>query len=56
MIHKLNGLFIDIRRINQNFADIRLEVVTNSTDDQTAFLINQERAFLDSGGIFYSRP
>ena len=32
--HELSGLFIDFIGINQDFADIRLEIIPDGTDDQ----------------------
>jgi hypothetical protein len=37
-------LFVDFVGIDQDFADVRLEVVADGADDQAAFLIDQEGA------------
>ena len=46
MQHELAGLFIDVIGINQNLADIRMEIITNRANDQAGFLINQISAGL----------
>ena len=41
--HELTSLFVDIVCIDQNFADLRLEVITNGTNNKVRFFNNQER-------------
>src|SRR5450830_1017055 len=47
---------MDIRRINQDLANIWLEVIADSANDKTAFLIDQERAALHGGCAFNCGP
>ena len=42
--HELLSLFVNVVGVDQNFADIRLEVITNRADNQRRFLIDQEGA------------
>jgi len=44
MAHELAGLFVDFVGIDQDFADIRLEVIANGADNEGRFMINQECA------------
>ena len=46
MRHELTRLLVNFIGIDQNFADVWLEIITNGTDDEAAFLINQESTFL----------
>ena len=54
--HEHLGLLEDRVRVDQDFADFRVEVIADGANDQAAFLINQERALLRVGGCFDGRP
>ena len=47
--HELLCLLEYLFRIDQDFANVRLEVVADSANHQTTFLVNQEGAFLAVG-------
>ena len=40
--HELAGLIVDVVRVDENFADVGLEVVADGADDQVAFLNDEE--------------
>ena len=44
MLHELLGLIVNFIGINEHFANIRAEVITNGANHEAAFLIDQERA------------
>ncbi len=56
VVHELYGLFMDVRRVDQDLADIGLEVIADGADDQAAFLINEESAGLDGGCALNGGP
>jgi hypothetical protein len=54
--HEGAGLLVDLVGVDQDLADVRLEVVTDGADDQAAFQIDQEGAALLLGGAFDGGP
>ncbi|OIQ80660.1 hypothetical protein GALL_375750 [mine drainage metagenome] len=56
VVHELHGLFVDFRGVDQDFADIGLEIIADGADHQTAFLVDQEGALLQGGGAFNRGP
>ncbi len=54
--HELARLLEDRFVVDQQFADVVLEVVPDGTNDQRAFLVDQERAALRLGGILDGLP
>ena len=54
--HKLAGLFVDFLGVDEDFADVRLEVIANRANHQAAFLENQEGGGLRTGGGFDGGP
>ena len=40
--HELTGLIVDVVRVDENFADVGLEVVADGADDEVAFLNDEE--------------
>ena len=56
MCHELAGLFVDVVGVEQNVADVVVEVVANGTNHQARFLINQESAFAALAGAFNRGP
>jgi hypothetical protein len=46
MFHELLRLLEDLVGIDQDFADVGLEVIADGADDQAAFLVDQEGALL----------
>ncbi len=54
--HEGARLFVDLVGIDKDFADFRLEVITDGTDDQAAFEVDQESAALLPGGAFDGVP
>ena len=44
--HELLRLLVDVFGVDQNFADVRLEIIADGADHQAAFLIDQESAVL----------
>ena len=56
MRHELACLFVNGIGVDQDFADIRMVVITDGANHQTAFLINQEGAFLRVGGFLDGMP
>ena len=51
MRHELLGLVVNVIGVDQDVADVVVEVVANGTDHQAGFLVNQERAFAAAGAI-----
>ena len=49
--HELMRLLIDVIGVDQDVADVMVEVVADGANDQAGFLINQERAFGTLGTI-----
>jgi hypothetical protein len=49
--HELPRLLIDILGIDENFADVLVEIIADGPNDETGFLVDQERAGLLLGGI-----
>ena len=49
MRHELLRLFVDVVGIDQDVADVRIEVVADGADHQAGFLVNQERALAGLG-------
>ena len=45
LLHELTGFFIRLAVINQDFTDVRLQVISQGSDEQVTFLVNKERAF-----------
>ena len=56
MAHELLSLFVNIVGINQDFADIGLEVIADCADHERGFLVNQERAGSRFVGAFNGTP
>mgnify|MGYP001616615936 CR=1 FL=1 len=56
MGHELARLLIDVVSVDQDFADVGLEVVADRADDQTAFLIDEERTGLAFGRTLDRAP
>ncbi|EXI82087.1 MAG: hypothetical protein AW10_00772 [Candidatus Accumulibacter appositus] len=56
MRHELTRLFEDIVGIDQDFANIRLKVVTNGADHQATFLVDQEGPLLLLSGALDCFP
>src|SRR5574343_671613 len=54
--HEGAGLLVNFVGVDQDFADIRLEVVANGANDQAAFEIDQEGAALLLGGAVDGGP
>jgi len=42
--HELLGLVVDLVRVDQDVADVMVEVITDAADDQRRFLVDQEGA------------
>ena len=49
--HVLVRLFVQVIGVDQNVADVIVEVVADGADDQAGFLINQECAFGAGGPV-----
>ena len=45
MAHELLSLIVDVVGVDQDVADVAVEVIANGTNDQAGFLVNQEGAF-----------
>ena len=56
MCDELLGLFIHIIGVDQNVANIRIEIIANGANDQAGFLVNQECAFAAFGSTINSGP
>jgi len=56
MAHELASLLENGVGIDQDFADVRLEIITDRADHQARFLINQESAALRAGCAFDGIP
>ena len=54
--HKRGRLVSDIVRIDQNFANIWREVITDGPDDQTGFEVNQNGCRVVLGGTIDGSP
>ena len=54
--HELLRLLEDVVGIDQDFADVRREVVANGADHQARFLVDEERALLRIGGALDRAP
>ena len=54
--HELVSLIKDVIGIDQDVADVIVEIVANGSDDQTGLLINQESPFATLGGAINGRP
>ena len=54
--HELLGLFIDVVGVDQDVADVVVEVVADGADHQTRFLVNQERALGTLGSTVNGGP
>ena len=46
VLHELLRLLVDLLGVDQDLADVRLEVVADRADDQARLLVDQERARL----------
>ena len=55
MGHELASLFINVVGVDQNFANIRSEIVTDGANDQAGLLINQVGT-LSSFACFLNGP
>ena len=49
--HELLRLVVDVVGIDQDVADIVVEVIADGADHQTRFLVNQERTFGAAGAV-----
>ena len=49
--HELLSLVVDVVGVDQDVADVVVEVVTNRANDQRRFLVNQESAFALGGTV-----
>jgi hypothetical protein len=47
--HELLGLFEDVVGVDQDLADLGVEVIADGADDQAGFLVDQEGAALGLG-------
>ncbi len=56
MVHELVGLLEDVVGVDQDFADVTVEVIANGADDQAGFLVDQVRAFAAFGCAVNGRP
>ena len=54
--HKLLSLIVDVVGVDQDVADVAVEVIANGTNDQAGFLVNQEGAFGTLRGAVYGGP
>ncbi|CAG2153748.1 hypothetical protein LMG19282_04464 [Cupriavidus campinensis] len=54
--HESACLFIDLVGIDQDLADIGLEIVANGADDQARFQIDQQRGLVVAGGAVDGLP
>ena len=45
MVHELVGLLENIVGVDQDFADVTVEIIANGADDRAGFLVDQVRAF-----------
>ena len=54
--HELLGLVEDLVGVDQDFADVRLEVIADGADDERRFLVDQERARGRLAGAFDRAP
>ena len=45
MAHELLSLIVDVVGVDQDVADVAVEVIANGTNDQAGFLVNQKGAF-----------
>ena len=55
-VHEGTGLLIDLIGVDQDFTDVRLEVIANGADHQATFEVDQEGAVLLLGGAFDGPP
>ena len=51
LLHELLGVGVQLRRIDQDFADVGAQVVAQGADDQARFLVDQERRRLAQRGL-----
>ena len=56
MRHELACLFVNVVGVDQDFANVRLEIVADRSNDQAAFLVDQEGALLLVGRAFDGLP
>ncbi len=56
MAHELLCLLVDVIGVDQDFADVGLEIIAYGPNDQAAFLVDEERAFLAAGCAFDGAP
>ena len=54
--HELLGLFVDVVGVDQDVADVGVEIVADGTDDQARFLVNQEGTLATLGGAVNGVP
>ncbi|MCY1171361.1 hypothetical protein D9M73_114690 [compost metagenome] len=54
--HELLGLLVDIVGVEQDVADVAVEVIADGADHQAGFLVNQESALAALAGAFNCRP
>ncbi|MNS90174.1 hypothetical protein D3C72_1242120 [compost metagenome] len=54
--HEGAGLFVDLVGIDQDLADIRLEVIADGADHQARFQVDQQRGLVVAGGAVDGLP
>ena len=54
--HELVCLIKDVIGVDQDVANVTVEVVSNGTNDQTGLLIDQKRTFAPFGGAINGGP
>ena len=54
--HELLSLVVDVVGVDQDVADVVVEVIADGTNDQTRFLVDQKRAFAAFGSPIDGRP
>jgi len=54
--HKLNNLFKNCGIVNQNFANIWLEIITDGANYKRAFMVNQKWRLLLHRSLFNGLP
>ena len=56
MRHELLGLLVNVVGVDQDVADVVVEVITDRADDKAGFLVNQEGALAALGGAIDGGP
>ena len=54
--HELLRLLVDVVGVDEDLADVGLEIVAYGANDQTAFLIDEERSLLAACSALYGAP